>query len=499
MLERMSHLGGQEAATLRGPRAALGRALLVLGLLLGVATGYLVVSGWQVAMVALGLLLALPTVIALHRYPFIAVLIWLALNQFLLTTEFLLPYRVAAWMFHRALPPLALGIIVLSAMLRIRRRPLPRLGLPELAMAGYLVASLISVVLLGYTPLATTYRIYDRIFVPMCLYLIVRLSAPGERDLARLAGVACFVCIAQMVIGLVSWLAPGILPLGWQGQVGQRTVGSLINTSTYTAALLFGALLLLHVGLNRERGAIRTLYLLVFAMSFLFVFLSFSRASWLGGLLVFVGVGLLYPAFVVRLGLLSVPIAIVVVSLGLLTHQLSWAGERLYSEESEGSALDRLPAYLAAVRMFQEKPLFGWGYENFDRYDRPFHDRVLDLANDNKDHANHSAYLTILAEQGAVGFALYLAVPLWWLARSVKMRGRLPTRGFWSRKLLVILWLVLLNIFVLNNFTPAWVDYGLGMWWMALGLIANMVDPPQPAVQPAPARPRTVEGWRLRA
>lgn len=488
MLERVIRLRELAAVRVRPPKRPrpndaprggrldrIGLVILMVGLSLGLATAFLIVIDWKVALVAVVLQLALPMAIVLHRYPFLAVLIWLALNQFLLTTEFLLPYRVAFWIFHRALPPATVGIIVLSTMLRVSRRPLPRLGLPELAMAGYLLASLLSVLLLSGSPLVMAYRLYDRVFIPLCLYLIARLSVTTGRDIQRLAAVACFVCAAQSFTGLLSWITPGALPEGWRSQLGQRTIGSLINTSTYTSALVFAAVLLLHVAMNRRHGPLRALYLTLLAVAVCFIFLSFSRASWLGALAVLLGLVYLYPAFMIRLGLLATPLVTAALSVGVMSHQLDWASERLYSEESVGSALDRLPAFLAAVRMFEAKPLFGWGYQNFELYDRRFQERVFDLANDNKDHANHNAYLTILAEQGAVGLLLYLAPPLWLLARSFSAYRRLPADGVWSRKLLLLLWLATLNIFVQNCFTPAWVTYGLGLWWLNLGLIACLV------------------------
>lgn len=484
MLERVSRPPPLGA----GRPDRLGAALLLAGLLIGPALAYLIVLDWRVALVAAALPLALPAAIVIHRHPLVAVLIWLVLNQFLLTTEFLLPYRVAFWAFHRALPPAALGIIAIASMLGVSPRPLPRLGLPELAMAGYLVASLLSIVLLSESPLAMSYRLYDRVFVPMCLYLIARLTVATGRDIERLAAAACLVCAAQVSVGALAWALPGLLPDAWLTQRGQRTIGSLVNTSTYTSALVFCAALMFQVALSRRRGPLRALYLGMLGAAACFVFLSFSRASWLGGLLVLLGMYCLRPALMTRIGLIAAPLLALALSVGALSHHLDWARERLYSEQSVGSALDRLPALMAAVRMFEAKPAFGWGYQNFELYDRRFQERVLGLPNDNKDHANHNAYLTILAEQGAVGLLLYLTPPLALLARSAAAYRRLPAEGVWSRQLLALLWLVALHIFVQNSFTPAWVTYGLGLWWLTLGLIASLVYWAEPGTQARPVR-----------
>jgi O-antigen ligase len=126
--------------------------------------------------------------------------------------------------------------------------------------------------------------------------------------------------------------------------------------------------------------------------------------------------------------------------------------------------------------MFLEKPFFGWGYNNFDVYDRGFYGRVLDLAHDNKDHASHNLYLTIIAEQGAAGLLLYLGPMLWLFALSIKRLPDLPRNGFRSRKLLILLWLMVLTQVVVSNFMNIIVVYGLGLWWVNLALIATLVD-----------------------
>jgi len=38
-------------------------------------------------------------------------------------------------------------------------------------------------------------------------------------------------------------------------------------------------------------------------------------------------------------------------------------------------------------------------------------------------------------------------------------------------------WLIMLAFVVVNNFGNMFVVFGLGIWWLTLGLIANMVYP----------------------
>jgi O-antigen ligase len=176
-----------------------------------------------------------------------------------------------------------------------------------------------------------------------------------------------------------------------------------------------------------------------------------------------------------RIMAITIPVFAILIAVGAFSSQLTWAGQRLDSEQSEESAVSRLPVVYASVRMFVARPVTGWGYENFDRYDRQFQKAVGDLVYPNKDHASHNFYLTTLAEQGVVGLLLFLGPVGYWLVGTVKVLPRMPRSGFISRQLLLSLWLVILGHVIVNNFSRMQVQFGLGMWWVVLGLIASII------------------------
>ena len=161
---------------------------------------------------------------------------------------------------------------------------------------------------------------------------------------------------------------------------------------------------------------------------------------------------------------------------GILETQIQFAQHRLESEESDESALSRLPVAMAAVRMFEAKPAVGFGYENFNRFDYQYQSRVGNLVYPTQDHSSHNLYLTLLAEQGLVGFALYVGPAIWWLGRTKSRWRNLPPSGLMSRKLVGAMWLVIAGHFVVNNFIRMQIPFGLGIYWLTLGLIASVLS-----------------------
>lgn len=452
----------------------------LVGIALGIAIAYLVVA--DMWLVALGLLAAVPGFVLLQKYPLLGLLMWLVFAQLLMETE-TSSLRMIYWVVHRLLPVATLAIIVLSSMLKLNERKLPKLQWPELAMIGYLVVTQFSIIYLTQDVLATTYWLYDRVFIPMCLYFIVRLLAPAEREMRHLVTAAFIICVVQTLVGNISWVAPSVLPSMWRTiYLGDRTVGTLTNPGVYTTALAFSSLLILHAALNCQSRQLRMMYIAAFLGAMYCIFMSFTRSSWLGAIVTSLGLFFVYPKFMTRLLFIFVIVVSVAggsaIGGGFMSEQLNWASQRLYSEESEESALSRLPVYYAAARMFLAKPIFGWGYSNFDRYDREFQGRVGDLVNPVKDHASHNLYLTLLAEQGLAGILLYISPLVWYFVLSLVKYSRMPVEGFWSQKLLVIYWLTIAYFVIINNFFNMIVVYGLGLWWITLSLIATLVTSP---------------------
>lgn len=446
--------------------------ILAFGLLifLPLAFGYLAVSGqWFIAAV---ILLFLPAFILIVRNPFLAIFIWLAIGPFIIVIPSSM--QPVYWLVHRLLPVGALTILWINNIIGLHTRKFPKPNIAEWSMLLYVLVSLVSVITTNNDPFDVITILYDRVLIPMSLYFLIRIWSPQEKDIKQLMPMLLLLVFSQVSIGLLAWFYPSVLPNIWLDWAGQRTTGSLRSYGAFVSAMLFAGLPILHTAINSETGLWRRIFFIGFFLSIFGAFFSFSRAGWLALAVVIGCLIYLYPKGMLRSILVLIPV-VTLLAAGPLSGQIAWASERLNSPESEASALSRLPTFMASVRMFQARPILGWGYENFNEYDFQFYSRVGDLVNPEKDHSSHNFFMTLLAEQGMIGFILFMFPGVYWLFQTKKTIPNFPTSGFISRKFLLMLWLFPLSFAILNLFQSMKVIYALGIFWMNLGLIASLV------------------------
>jgi O-antigen ligase len=129
----------------------------------------------------------------------------------------------------------------------------------------------------------------------------------------------------------------------------------------------------------------------------------------------------------------------------------------------------RLVLQRASIAVAEQRPIFGWGYNSFDRvkFKAPVYSNTVPVA-EALQYTSHDAFLTILVEYGAVGLLLFLApfVTVGWRAAR---RARLPSPDRWF----FVAGLGVIGVVLLNATT---VDYRLlsfvpALPWLFLGLL----------------------------
>lgn len=445
---------------------------LLIGLGLGAFMAFLINrEAWHFLIAAI---LFVPAAMLLNRYPFAAILIWILVFPFFVETP-TSAGRYIFWILHRALIPATLGFVILTNRFWNRKKhELIRPGPAEMAMVIFLLLVVLNILLFSTDTTRNLYHLYDHVFIPFCMYWLVRLTAPKEEDWKRLCWVAFFGLVIQTTIGLLAWFSPEVLPAQWLGRQGSRTTGTLGNPAVYSTTLVFLSLLLFQQAMQSGSGKLRALLYFLITLGFFGVFLTFSRGSWLAGGVVLLGLLILYPKASLRLMVIMAVLALIL-GTNLLADEVSWASKRLNAGET---AEGRIILFNTGLRMIEAKPLFGWGYGNYDRYDNQFKTAVGEIVV-RSDSTSHNTYLTIMAEFGLIAFLFYVLPFVYWLMQSIKVWGRLPQYGIWSRRTLSLLWLVIIAHIVVSNFMDMirFHEFGTTIWWLTLGLIANLVHP----------------------
>lgn len=219
-------------------------------------------------------------------------------------------------------------------------------------------------------------------------------------------------------------------------------------------------------GYTASRRALAVLFFVILTAGMVF---SYTRAAWVGvagALGVFLTMKLRIPAWV--LGVLAVIGAAYYV---INQEQITIALERNRDESSDdlakhvssignissdASNLERINRWHSALRMFQEKPLMGWGPGTYMFQYAPFQraeDRTIISTNFGTNGNAHSEFLGPLAEQGVFGsliVVMLVAVSCW---TAVRLWCRMPPGA--ERRMLGAAFFGLVTYYIhgtLNNF-----------------------------------------------
>lgn len=157
--------------------------------------------------------------------------------------------------------------------------------------------------------------------------------------------------------------------------------------------------------------------------------------------------------------------------------------ESISNVSSDASNLERLNRWNAALALFQERPIQGWGPGTYQFVYAPFQrseDRTI-ISTNNADGGNaHSEYLGPLAEQGVLGLVFALGLLGFCLHLGFRVQEQLADRD--QRNLAMGVFLGLMTYFVhgvLNNYLDT--DKASALFWgfFALLLVWNILGDSQ--------------------
>lgn len=242
-----------------------------------------------------------------------------------------------------------------------------------------------------------------------------------------------------------------------------RVTASFINPNdlgSYLITLIPLILSLIFVNFNKK---IRVSLIILSIIALSALMFTFSKGAWLAFLAALFFFGF-YTKKRYVLCMLAV-LFIVGLILPLFFHFSSMElVKRLASFSSDAGAIDRKFLWLAALRMFYAKPLFGVGLGTFmENYQRFWLQPTTQIA------YTHNCYLQALAETGIIGLGAFLLFLFIWVRSTlIVLSGRDKTFYYFTfLGLTTGLVAYLLNSFVDTNFYSLPIAV---LFWFILGL-----------------------------
>lgn len=297
----------------------------------------------------------------------------------------------------------------------------------------FLFSTLISTVLSQDKLIASKRMISLFIFVGVFYFFIVQILTENKelRKIYVLYGVGMIVPIISATINHSIW--------NFRQEASVYTPLPFYDEHTVYGACIAFILpyFVLNISGKQNSFGISFFHLLMSVILSVGLILSYSRAAWLSVIATFVfyllirikvkfshivillilAVGVIYLNFNSMYGSLRENSLKYGQNVG--THLVSVTNLR-----DDASNKERINRWVCAVRMFEEKPLFGFGpgtYQfNYGKYQtNEFTTRISTHSGD-KGNA-HSEYLTSLSETGVFGFVLFMAILLYSIYLSLKL------------------------------------------------------------------------------
>jgi len=231
----------------------------------------------------------------------------------------------------------------------------------------------------------------------------------------------------------------------------------------------------------------RSIYAFLTTMFFIAIIFSYSRAAWvslIGAFGVWVLIKLRIRFSVILLGAVLIAAFFMVFGTRIMlnleknrqdssTTSLSKHIESISNVSTDASNLERLNRWNCALRMFKERPVFGWGPGTYMFQYAPFqvwYEKTIISTNEGNMGNAHSEYLGPLAEQGLPGTLLYVLLLV--VSVITGLRALKRTRNKEIKMLGLSALLGLFTYFIhgfLNNFLDT--DKASVPFWGFIGLM----------------------------
>lgn len=278
---------------------------------------------------------------------------------------------------------------------------------------------------------------------------------------------------------------------GFAERQGHWVMKPFYNDHTaYGAILAFFVPVFVGFMFNYERSKTYRLYAAIVSAILLgALYLSFSRAAWVS-LAATLGVAFLV-VYKIKFRWIFIGIVILFASFSIFKEEILYSLEKnkqdssanfiehvqsIYNISSDASNLERINRWQSAIRMFEERPVFGWGPGTYQFIYAPFQrskERTIISTNAGDLGNAHSEYIGPLSEQGLPGLLSILSLAIVSMISGIRVYREAKNREIRLYSLVAVLALVTYFIHgFLNNFLDT--DKASVPFWGFMAMIVAM-------------------------
>jgi len=327
-----------------------------------------------------------------------------------------------------AVPPVALLVKLVTS-----RGPHPRREWFDLLPAAYVLLLLVSLALTASKELkpSTLHLLYQNVGIGVLVYYLVAFWRGRLSSIVRIAQVILGAAALQALMVVVEWPTGWNLwhDTSWQVAGDARSIGTLANPAVTGAFIGVGIVVALAVLCWQGPVTLRRLAIVMLVVGVPGLYATKTRGPILATA-VAAALCLLLSARSRVVGLAV--IALVALLLGVFWPQIKASSTYRSRFDETQNVQARLVLQDVSLRLAEKKPVFGWGYDSFDRvkYKVPVRSSGIPVSQALQS-TSHDTYLTILVEFGAVGLVLFVLTWAPLLTRGImRVRARAPDSWF---------------------------------------------------------------------
>ena len=258
----------------------------------------------------------------------------------------------------------------------------------------------------------------------------------------------------------------------------EGTLGNPVFLGGYLAMAL--PLMLAYMLTIKHASTMKLLLKSTLVLGSIALLLTFSRGAWLAGVVASIVIAVYYlkqrqkPFFhISKKTIVTTSIAVVILLLGLLSFNQQFTSLWQTKVASSQSLTYRLHIWGVGLESIKEKPLLGWGLENFkiafdQNFRQPTETKLIPFGETHADRA-HNEYIDMATAGGAMVLIVYLLLMLGALVIGIKKlpslkdsESRLLTIGFIGSLLAYLIFAITAFHLIVNFlwvlFALAWIN-----------------------------------------